>query len=114
LYFKDDWSDITTLQRELIVSLALLGAFFGALIAGPLSDKFGRRPILILADLLFALGAAIMAFAENIPTVMAGRVILGLAIGTSSMVEPVYLSEVSPVKVRGMIVAVYIVSVTTG
>ena len=55
-----------------------------------------------------------MALAENIPTLMAGRVIVGLAIGTSSMIEPVYLSEVSPVKVRGTIVSVYVVSITVG
>ena len=67
LYFKDDWPDITTVQREMIVSLALLGAFVGALAAGPLSDFDGRKPILMAADLLFTIGSIIMGISTSIP-----------------------------------------------
>ena len=48
LYFKDEWPEISTVERELIVSLVHLGAVPGALVAGPLSDAFGRKPIMIL------------------------------------------------------------------
>lgn len=95
------------------MSLALLGAFFGSLIAGPLSDALGRKPIIIASDILFTVASVIMAAAETIPGLMAGRVLVGLAIGISSMITPVYLSEVSPVVVRGMIVSVFLLSVTT-
>lgn len=67
MYFKDTWPEITTVQRELVVSLALLGAFVGALIAGPISDQVGRKPVIIAADLLFTSGSMLMAFAESIP-----------------------------------------------
>lgn len=96
------------------MSLALLGAVFGSLIAGPLSDALGRKPILISADFLFTIGSINMAFAPTIPVLMGGRVIVGVAIGIASMVTPVYLSEVSPVIVRGTVVSVFILSVTTG
>ena len=69
-----------------MVSLALLGAFFGSLIAGPISDAFGRRPIIIVADVLFTLGSLLMALASTIPELMGGRVIVGFAIGVSSMI----------------------------
>ena len=106
LFFKDTWPDITVVERELIVSLALLGAFFGALIAGPLSDAFGRRPIIIVSSFLYAVGSVVMAFAETIATLMLGRVIVGLGVGVSSMIVPVYLSEVSPKHIRGTVVAI--------
>ena len=48
LYFKDTWPEITIVERELIVSLVHLGALFGSLLAGPLSDNFGRKPIIFV------------------------------------------------------------------
>lgn len=114
LYFKDTWPDITTVERELIVSLALLGAFFGALIAGPTSDALGRKPIIIVSDALFTSGSLLMAFSSSITELMIGRVLVGLAIGIASMVVPVYLSEVAPLVVRGKVVAVFVVTITLG
>ena len=78
------------------MSLALLGAFFGSLIAGPFSDAFGRKPIIIVSDVLFITGSIIMYFAGTVYVLFIGRFIVGLAVGVASMVTPVYLSEVSP------------------
>ena len=78
------------------MSLALLGAFFGALIAGPLSDWVGRKPIIIASSTLFAVGAGIMAAAPYVYVLMVGRIVVGLGVGVASMIIPVYLSEVSP------------------
>ena len=107
LYFKDTWPDITIVEKEFIVSLALLGAFFGSLFAGPSSDNFGRKPVIISSDLLFITGALVMAFSETIGALMAGRVVIGAAVGVASMITPVYISELSPVAVRGRVVGVY-------
>lgn len=63
LYFVDTWPDITDQERGLIVSLAMAGAAVGALFAGPLSDKIGRKPVILLADTFFTFGAVIMAYA---------------------------------------------------
>ena len=79
------------------MSLALLGAFFGALIAGPCSDAFGRKPVIIASDIIFTIGSLVMATAETIPILIIGRLIVGLAVGVASMIVPVYLSEIAPI-----------------
>ena len=66
LYFKDDWPHITTKDKELVVSMTLIGAVFGAVIAGPISDKFGRRPVIMASDIFFTIGSFMMAFAPTI------------------------------------------------
>ena len=114
LYFHDTWSDISTVEREFIVSLALFGAFIGALVAGPASDWLGRKPIIITSSILFSLGSLLMTLAPSRYALMFGRIIVGLAVGVSSMIIPVYLSEVSPLQVRGSVVAVFVVAITTG
>jgi MFS family permease len=78
-----------------------LGAFIGALIAGPLSDKIGRKPTIIISDILFTFGAANMAFSWSILSLMVGRIIVGLGIGIASMVVPIYISEICPKELRG-------------
>jgi len=96
LYLKDTFPEITTAQRSLCVSLTLLGAFFGSIIAGFSSKVVGRKLLIIISGLLFTGGALIMALAESVYVVMIGRFIVGLAAGISSMIVPVYLSEVAP------------------
>ena len=90
----------------MIVSIAMLGAFFSCLVSGALCDKFGRKPVIIVADILFSIGSILMAFAATPTTLMVGRFVIGLAIGTSSIVVPIYLSEISPNASRGTIVGV--------
>lgn len=85
-----------------------------SLIAGPLQDKFGRKASIIMADILFTVGAVIMAVAPTIPVLMVGRYIIGLGVGMASLVVPVYLSEVSPQEVRGAVVATDIMIITAG
>jgi len=94
---KDTWPEITVIERSLVVSLALLGAFFGSLLAGPLSDGLGRKIVIIFSDLLFVAGSFIMAFSTTIIMLMIGRFVVGLGVGIASMIVPVYLSEVSPI-----------------
>ena len=94
--------------------MALLGAFVGSLVAGPISDTIGRKPVILASDFLFIVGSLVMANAESIAVLITGRIIIGLAIGVASMIVPVYLSEISPVRIRGRIVAIYILCVTAG
>lgn len=68
----------------------------------------------MIADFLFTVGAGIMAFAGDIPVLMVGRFIVGLGVGTASMVVPVYLAEVSPTEIRGTVVAVNNAVITIG
>ena len=68
----------------MIVSIALLGAAFGALFSGNLSDKIGRKKVIIIADLVFAAGSIIMAVAPSIGWLIMGRFIIGVGVGFAS------------------------------
>lgn len=60
LYFHIDFPDITSSQKEIIVSLAVFGAAVGCLLIGPVSDNYGRKPSIIISDTLFTLGAILV------------------------------------------------------
>ena len=62
-----------------------------------MSDKFGRKPVIMISDVLFTIGSLVMANTQSIQILMVGRVLVGLGVGFASMVVPVYLSEVAPV-----------------
>ena len=112
MYFKDDFPDITDSQIALIVSIAMIGAAIGALFSGSISDKLGRKPVIIAADILFTVGAVIMAFAPSIGVLMLGRLVIGFGVGIASQIVPLYLSEVAPVEIRGKLVAFNVATIT--
>ena len=114
LYLKHTWPLITEEEKEFVVSLAQAGASIAALLAGPLQDKLGRKPVIMIADVFFTVGALIMALAPSIGVLMLGRFIVGVGVGMASLVVPVYLAEVSPQEVRGAVVAIDIMIVTLG
>ncbi|KAI7532588.1 putative quinate [Hortaea werneckii] len=93
-----------------IVSIYQAGAFFGALFAYASAYWLGRKFSLILWSLLFLLGAGIMLGANGdrgLGLIYAGRVIAGIAVGATSNVVPIYISELSPPAVRGRLVGIY-------
>jgi SP family myo-inositol transporter-like MFS transporter 13 len=101
-------------MQETIVSMAVAGAIVGAGLGGWMNDKFGRRPSLIIADILFLAGAAIMAFAPNPAVIIVGRVFVGLGVGMASMTAPLYISEASPARIRGALVSTNGLLITGG
>ena len=84
---------------DIIVSMAVAGAIIGAAIGGWANDRFGRKLSILVADFLFFAGAIIMAAAPS-PTVIVGRVFIGLGVWMASMTAPLYISEASPARVR--------------
>lgn len=92
-------------KQEAIVSMAVAGAIIGAAIGGWLNDKYGRRSAILVADFLFFVGAILMAAAPNPPALIVGRVFVGLGVGIASMTSPLYISEMSPAKIRGALVS---------
>ena len=74
--------------RELIVSITVGAAILGAVTGGWFNDKFGRRLVLIVASLVFTAGAVVMACANNKETLLAGRAIVGIAIGNKGLILP--------------------------
>lgn len=96
------------------VSGALIGTIFGAFSVGWPSDRFGRRPTLMMMAVLFLISAAGCAFAGTQPVLAWMRFIGGLAIGGSSVVVPLYIVEVSPGPVRGRLVAMNQLNIVFG
>ena len=91
-----------------------LGALFGAVLAGRLSDRFGRRRVLLGASVVFFAGSLIAATAGSVAVLTAARVMLGVAIGVAGMVAPLYLSETADARRRGAFVATYQLLITVG
>src|SRR5215216_3854755 len=94
---------LTPFLEGLVVASLLLGAAVGAASAGPLSDRLGRRNIIIIAAVLFSIGAIGAALAPNVGVLVLFRVVLGLAVGAAALIVPLYLSEIAPTQVRGAI-----------
>lgn len=91
-----------------IVSVMQAGAFFGALFAYPLADKFGRKPGLLGAAVLAAIGGLLQAVSfGHLEPLYVGRAIEGLGLGAATMLTPTYLAENSPRAIRGMLTALY-------
>ena len=85
----------------LTVSSALLGSAAGALVAGWLADRFGRRPSMLLAAVMFLLSAVGSALAPRLVDLVIWRVVGGVAVGFASVLAPAYIAEVSPAAMRG-------------
>lgn len=96
------------------VSSALLGCILGVAVAGFLSDRYGRKKVLILSGLLFGISATGCALAIGFTDLVVYRLIGGLGIGVASMVSPLYISELSPAHKRGRLVALYQFAITIG
>jgi SP family galactose:H+ symporter-like MFS transporter len=113
LFIRQVMSLSPTLQG-LVVAIALAGAAIGAALAGYISDRAGRRRVILTAGLLFIVGAVISAVAQDVPVLLIGRFLVGLAIGVASMLTPLYLAEISPARVRGAIVSLNQLCITGG
>lgn len=85
--------------------MAVAGAIFGAAIGGWLNDRLGRKISILIADVLFFIGAILMAIAPAPWLIIIGRIFVGLGVGMASMTSPLYISEASPARIRGALVS---------
>jgi SP family sugar:H+ symporter-like MFS transporter len=102
LFIKEDFKVSPFLEGAIVAGL-LLGAMIGAALAGPLSDRLGRRRLIIAAAVTFTVGALGAALSPGVWTLIAFRFVLGLAVGSAALVVPLYLSEIAPTQIRGAI-----------
>ncbi|WP_020500425.1 sugar porter family MFS transporter [Sciscionella marina] len=100
--------------QGVVTSALLVGAAVGALAGGRLADRFGRRAVLITAAGVFVLGALGSAFAPETWTLVLARFVLGLAVGSASLVVPLYIAEMTPAANRGALVSLNQLMITIG
>ncbi|KAG1048348.1 hypothetical protein G6F46_002936 [Rhizopus delemar] len=112
--YKDYFHDPDSLLQGGINSALSAGCFVGALLAGFPSDRFSRKYTLIGASALFIIGSIFQAAANGVPMLCVGRVLNGLSVGVTSMVVPLYQSEIAPKEIRGRLVSVQQWSIVWG
>ncbi|WP_454803116.1 sugar porter family MFS transporter [Mucilaginibacter phyllosphaerae] len=110
---KNDFS-LDAVSEGWFVSCALLGCIVGVSFSGKLSDKYGRKIVLIISAVLFLASALGCMLSNSFTELIIFRLIGGLGIGVASMVSPLYISEFSPSRYRGMMVSLYQLALTIG
>ncbi|MCC9175538.1 sugar porter family MFS transporter [Arthrobacter sp. zg-Y179] len=112
-YMQDDLG-LTPFTEGLITSSLLFGAAFGGAISGKLTDRFGRRRILMALAVVFLLGTLGTSLAPTIAVMVLSRIVLGLAVGGASALVPVFLAELAPAERRGQMVTRDQLMIVTG
>lgn len=105
---------LSKLELGWFASSALVGCILGAVVAGGLGDKFGRRPVLLIAAVLFFISALGCTISSSFTILFSVRMVGGIGVGIASVISPLYISEFSPPKFRGRLVALYQLSIVTG
>jgi len=101
-------------QQGWAMSCALIGCLLGAVISGSLSDRYGRKRLLILAALLFGVSSAGTALSSVFHRFVMWRIVGGMAIGLASNLSPMYIAEISPAAVRGKLVSLNQLTIVIG
>ncbi len=105
---------LTDMREGWYVGCALVGSICGVLAAGTLSDYLGRKLTMLISAALFSISAIGCALCGSFEALVAYRIIGGVGIGVVSIVSPIYISEVSPARIRGTLVSLYQLAVTAG
>ena len=105
------WTEVET---EFAAGSLLAGCALGAAVAGARSDRFGRKIVLLLAAVIFALSSVATALPNTLGEFVAARVVAGVAIGIASMLAPLYIAEVSPAAIRGRLVGMNQLAIVLG
>ncbi|ATH59376.1 MULTISPECIES: sugar porter family MFS transporter [Staphylococcus] len=113
LFIKDD-IPLNSFTEGLVVASMLIGAIFGSGASGPMSDRLGRRRVVFIIAIIYIVGALILALAPSMPVLVIGRLVIGLAVGGSTAIVPVYLSEMAPTEQRGSLSSLNQLMITIG
>ncbi len=113
LFIENDFP-LTPFLTGVVVSSILIGAVIGAGASGALGDKLGRRKLILIAAVIFAVGSIGMAFSPTVSVLILFRIVAGLAVGAASALVPTYISEISPTDLRGTLSSVFQLAITLG
>jgi len=105
---------LSSFMHGLVMSSALWGTVLGALFGGRIADRFGRKPTLLFIGAFYLISAVWSALAGDALSLSVARFIGGLAVGCSSAVAPVYITEISPAKSRGLMTAIFQLNIVSG
>jgi sugar porter (SP) family MFS transporter len=105
---------LNSFMHGFTIASALIGTIVGALSAGKPADKYGRRFVLFFVAALYLISAIGSAMANSVPLFIAFRLLGGLAVGASSVAGPMYISEISPARMRGRMTALFQFNVISG
>jgi sugar porter (SP) family MFS transporter len=106
--------ELNSLEHGVTVSIALIGTVVGSLIGGILADKFGRKKSLFIIGILYLLSSLGTAYAFDWSVFLIFRFMGGLGVGVSSVVAPLYISEIAPAHKRGRLVAMFQFNIVLG
>ncbi|KAI0479185.1 general substrate transporter [Xylariaceae sp. FL0804] len=105
---------LTDLDKSVITSVTALAALVASPLASVVADRLGRRPVILVADVLFVAGALAQAAARTVSQMVVGRAVVGAGVGAASFVTPLYLAELAPAAHRGRVVTMNVLSITLG
>jgi MFS transporter, SP family, galactose:H+ symporter len=113
LFITDDFG-LTTQQQELLTTMVVIGQIAGAFGAGVLANAIGRKKSVVLILVAYAIFALLDALSVSLPMLLTARFLLGVTIGVSVVVVPVYVAESAPTAVRGSLLTVYQLAIVSG
>lgn len=105
---------LTDLDKSLITSCTSLFALLMCPFSSILADTFGRKRVILYADVLFVIGAIMQACSKTVASMVLGRSIVGAAVGAASFVVPLFIAELAPAKFRGRLITMNVLSITFG
>jgi len=105
---------LTAWWEGFLTGTLALGCMVGCVMAGRLADRYGRRPSLMTAAVIFAVSSIAMALSNSLTTFMVARFVAGIGVGMASLLSPMYIAEVSPAEVRGRNVAINQLTIVIG
>jgi sugar porter (SP) family MFS transporter len=114
LFLKNDFPNITSVQKELVTGFLLAGAAMGAIGAGRVADRIGRQRTILITATLFMAGVLAAAFSPAFVFLLAAQVVIGLGVGSASVVVPMYIGEAAPPRFRGALVSFNQLALSTG
>ncbi len=106
--------ELTPAMKGFAASSALAGCVLGVILAGPISDRFGRRRMLVLAAIMFLVSAIGTALPRTLMTFVVFRFLGGVGVGAASMTSPMYIAEISPARIRGRMVSLNQLAIVFG
>lgn len=114
LLFVTEQFGLTAGQQELLTTTAVIGQIGGALVGGMIADAIGRKKSTVLIVVSYAVFALLDAYSVSMPMLLTARLLIGVTIGVSIVVVPVYVAELAPAALRGSLGAAYQVAIVSG